>query len=466
MNKKTDTRTMLLTASPMQLMFSLSLPAIIGMVVVGLYSLMDSVFVGQMVGASAMGAVAISYPFTLIGSGIAALIGMGSASVLSRAVGKRDQDTIDRIMGNLIAMNLIVSVILTVVGIVFARRFLILSGSNGQMLDMAVHYLRIIFAGTLFVNFAQSANMLMRGEGILKKAMLISGSGAVLNIILDPIFISLMGKSGAGIEGAAYATILSQFITAGITLWYFLKKSQVVKIHGVRLERSLLSPILSIGVSAMLMQIMTLVQQTVIYNVAAQYGGDTWQIILGASLRIQLFAFVPLWGMSQGFQPAAGTNYGAGDYARVKKLALCFSLSATVFSLIFYIPIEFAPRLILSWFITDPVILAQGAGDLRILFGTYIMLGSTIMAITMFQAFGRAAKAGILAILRPIVLFIPLVLLLPRMWNLGIHGVFLAVALTDGIVFVISMILMFSELRNLSDKAVPFHEPGKQAAVE
>ncbi len=450
MNKKTDTRTMLLTASPFQLMISLSLPAIVGMVVVGLYNLMDAVFVGQMVGTNAMGAVSVSYPFTMINSGISTLIGVGSASVLSRAVGKKDQGTIDKIMGNLIALNLILSIAITVIGMVFTRPILRLTGAEGEILNIAERYLRIIFAGSLFVNFAQSANMVMRGEGILKKAMLITGTGAVLNIILDPILISLMTKNGMGVEGAAFATILSQFITASITLWYFLKKSKMIKINRIKLESSLLPEILSVGFSAMLMQVMNFVQQTVLYNVASQHGGDTWQIILGAALRVQSFAFIPLWGMSQGFQPAAGTNYGAKEYDRVKKVTLGFGLGATVLALLFYLPVELAPKTVLSWFITDPELVAQGVGDFRVLFSTYITLGLMITAITLFQSLGKASKASVLVLLRQIVLFIPMVILLPKMSGLGIHGVFAAPALTDGIVFVVSILLVISEFRNLT----------------
>lgn len=450
MNKKTDTRTMLLTASPFQLMISLSLPAIVGMVVVGLYNLMDAVFVGQMVGTNAMGAVSVSYPFTMINSGISTLIGVGSASVLSRAVGKKDQGTIDKIMGNLIALNLILSIAITVIGMVFTRPILRLTGAESEILNIAERYLRIIFAGSLFVNFAQSANMVMRGEGILKKAMLITGTGAVLNIILDPILISLMTKNGMGVEGAAFATILSQFITASITLWYFLKKSKMIKINRIKLESSLIPEILSVGFSAMLMQVMNFVQQTVLYNVASQHGGDTWQIILGAALRVQSFAFIPLWGMSQGFQPAAGTNYGAKEYDRVKKVTLGFGLGATVLALLFYLPVELAPKTVLSWFITDPELVAQGVGDFRVLFSTYITLGLMITAITLFQSLGKASKASVLVLLRQIVLFIPMVILLPKMSGLGIHGVFAAPALTDGIVFVVSILLVISEFRNLT----------------
>lgn len=451
MSKTTDTRTMLLTASPLQLIISLSLPAIVGMVVVGLYNLMDRVFVGQMIGTVAMGAVSVSYPFTMINSGISTLIGVGSASVLSRAVGKKDQDTIDKIMGNLIVLNLILSITITVIGMIFTRQILTLTGAEGEILETAIHYLRIIFAGSLFVNFAQSANMVMRGEGILKKAMLITGTGAVLNIILDPILISLMNKNGMGVQGAAIATIVSQFITAAITLWYFLKKSKMIKIHSIRLESTLLPEILSVGFSAMLMQVMTLVQQTVLYNVAARNGGDSWQIILGAALSVQSFACIPLWGMSQGFQPAAGTNYGAKEYERVKKITLGFSLGATILALIFYLPIEIVPKTVLSWFITDATLVAQGAGDFRMLFSTYIILGFLITAITLFQSLGKASKASILVVLRQVALFIPMAILLPNVGDLGIHGVFLAPALTDGIIFIIAILLLLSEFKNLTN---------------
>lgn len=171
MAQKQDIRTQLLTASPFQLMLSLSVPAIIGMVVVGLYNFMDRVFVGQLINEVAMGAVSVSYPFTLINTGVSTLIGVGSASVLSRAIGKKDQNTVDKIMGNLIAMNLLLGVIITALGMIFTRQLLTLSGAEGEILNHAERYLHIIFAGSLFVNFAQSANMIMRGEGILKKAI-------------------------------------------------------------------------------------------------------------------------------------------------------------------------------------------------------------------------------------------------------------------------------------------------------
>lgn len=453
MSTESNTRNKLLTESPKKLMLSLSIPGILGMVVVGLYNMMDSIFIGQMVGAVQMGAVSVSYPFTLINAGSAAMLGVGSASVLSRAIGKKDEATVKKIMGNLIAAILLISVVYTVVGMVFTRQLLTLAGASGDILNYAENYLRIIFAGSLFVNFFQSANMVIRGEGQLKKAMLIIASGAILNIILDPIFIMLLKPYGLGIEATAYATILSQFIQAVITLWYFKSKSNYVKIGRIRIDGTILPSVLSVGVSALLMQVLTLVQQMVIYRVASEYGGETSQILLGAALRVWNFAFVPLWGMSQGFQPAAGTNFGAKQYDRVKKLTYMFVSGATILSLIFYIPVELFPEQILSLFITTPGVASMGATNFRIMFSTYILQGSFIIAVTLFQSLGKANKATWLVLFRQIILFIPLAVVLPMIAGLGITGVWLAIALTDAILVIITLSMMFKEFRKMPTTA-------------
>ena len=451
---KADTRTMLLNDSPWSLVAKLSIPAIIGMVVVGLYNFMDGVYVGQMVGDSAMAAVSISYPFTLANTGISTLIGMGSASILSRAIGKKDQGTIDKIMGNLIALNLIFSLIVMAIGIVFTRQILMLSGASGEILDLAVRYLRIIFAGSLFVNFAQSSNMIMRGEGLLKRAMLFSGGSAIMNIILDPILIWALSPYQMGIDGAAYATVISQIAYAAASLWYFKKKSKNVKIHAIRVDKGLFSEILGVGVSAMLMQVMMLIQQTALYNLAAQHGGDTWQIILGATYRVVSFAFIPLWGLSQGYQPAAGTNYGAKQYDRVKHITKIFAIAATLLALIFYLPIMLAPKAILSMFITTPAVVEQGAADFRLFFLSYIVLGFWIVVLTLMQSLGRATKASILVILRQIAIYIPAAIVLPYIADLGVHGVFAAPLITDAIVLIVAIWMLIREFKKMDELAL------------
>lgn len=453
MNEKNDTRTRLLTESPLKLMFSLSIPGIIGMVVVALYNMMDAIFVGQLVSSTAMGAVSVSYPLTLINGGVSTLVGVGSASILSRAIGKKDKAILNKIMGNLVMMITILSVIITIIGMCFTRQLLQFSRVEGEMLTQAESYLRIVFAGSLFINFTQSSNMVMRGQGLLKKAMVIIASGSILNIILDPIFITYFNQYGMGIQGAAYATLVSQIVQFCISMLYFTRKSEGIKIKKLKLEWDIIPEICSVGISAMLMQVMTLVQQTVIFNIGSRYGGESAYILLGAALRVQNFAFVPLWGMSQGFQPVAGTNYGAKNYSRTIKLTKVFVLSAIVLSLCFFLPIQIIPEKILSLFITDNDIVAQGVSNFRLMFSTYSALAVFIMIVTLFQSLGTASKASMLVMLRQIILFIPAVILFPMIANLGEAGVWLAIALVDGFVGILCLFMMFKEFRKLKKLA-------------
>lgn len=289
-----DKRALMLTQTPGKLMMSLSLPAIVGMAVIGLYTFMDAVYAGQLIGMEAMGAVAVAYPFTFINSGGASMIGMGSASVLSRAIGAKDQRTIDQVMGNLVVMNLVLSLTVTIVGTVFARPLLALTGAQGQVLDLAESYLRIMLVGSLFVNFAQSSNMVMRGKGELARAMAIMGGGAVLNMVLAPLFILALRDQGLGIQGAGCATVITQMIQAGVMLWWFVKREKTARIVRVAVSPAILPEVLKVGASAMLMQVLVLVQQAIAYRAAAAWGGAEWQVLLGAALRIQAFAFIPL----------------------------------------------------------------------------------------------------------------------------------------------------------------------------
>lgn len=447
--KENDRKRFLLEANPARLMVSLSLPAIIGMVVIGLYTFVDAIYAGQLISTDAMGAVSIAYPFTFINTGVASGVGMGSASVLSRAIGAGNQKKVDRIMGNLVAAVILASIATTIIGIAFARPLLSLTGAEGAMLDSAVSYMQIIFIGSLFVNFAQSSNMIMRGEGIMVKAMIIMGGGAILNMVLSPLFILAVRDMGLGLQGAATATVLSQFIQAIAMLVWFLKFEKVALIHRVAFSGEVMAEVAKVGASAMLMQVLTLVQQAVLYRAAATWGGPEWQVLFGAALRIQAFAFIPLWGMSNGLQPAVGTNFGARRFQRVKKVMGTFCLGATTLCLLFWVPAMVVPDALLSLFITDPGIVTLGIGDFRMFFAPFILYGLMIMAITYLQSVGEGGKAAILTMARPLVLFVPMVLLVPIVTGLGIHGVWLACVVTDVLVLAVGLALVLSSLRKM-----------------
>lgn len=199
----------------------------------------------------------------------------------------------------------------------------------------------------------------------------------------------------------------------------------------------------------MLMQVMTMVQQTVMYNTVERWGGGSWQTILGACLSLQSFAFIPLWGISQGFQPAVGTNFGAKQYDRVRSFTKVFMIAATALALVFYLPIMLAPKAMLGMFITDEAICSQGAPMLRVLFATYISYGVLILAITFFQAIGKAAAASAMALLRQVLLFLPLVVLLPTVFTVPVQGVFYAQMFTDLIVLLIGIVLLAKAFANI-----------------
>jgi len=444
-----DMKTQLLTKPPKQLLIQLSIPAVMGMFVIGLYPLMDGIFAGQIIGQVAMAACGVAMPLTYINSGIATLLGMGSASVLARALGKGDQRLVNKVMGNLIFWVLVCSAITTVGGLLLAPYFLDLVGATGEIKALGIRYLHIIFLGSVFVNFTQSANMVIRGEGLMKKAMLIMGLGAAMNIVLDPILMMALGDFA--IEGAALATVLSQITQALVTYHYFRKQSQQVKIGPIRIEKELSGQVFAVGVSAMMMQLLFMIQQTLLYKMAFQYGGEMHGTLMAAAIRMYGFSFIPLWGMSQGLQPVVGTNFGAKRYDRVAASVRVFSWGGLLLAGFFWILALALPGQILQLFGVEASLIAQGVGYFRLFYMSFVLYGLMVMAVTFFQAIGDGKKASLIVLGRQLVVFVPLALLLPQ-W-LGVAGVWLAQPLVDTVIILLGVWLMIKEIRKFPASA-------------
>ena len=447
---KQDMKTQLLTKSPKELLFKLAIPGIIGMLVIGLYPFMDGIFAGRLIGDYAMSAISVSMSLTIINGGISALIGVGSASIVSRAIGKGDKETIDKIFGNFCYWVILFSAIITIVGLIFAPHFLDMVGAKGNIKELGVRYLRVVFFGSLFVNFAQAGNMTMRGEGTLKQSMMIMGTGAILNIILDPILMKLMGEYA--IEGAAIATVLSQIVQALLTFHYFSKKSSFVKIHKVKKYKAIYREMFSIGSSAMMMQILFAVQQTFLFKQAFVYGGDNWGILMSATMRLYMFSFIPLWGMSQGLQPVIGANFGAKQYGRVKDTMKIFMYGATILAAASWIPSMFCSDTLLSLFSVRHEIIEAGVKNFKMFYSTFILYGIMIMTLTFFQSIGDGKKAGVIVLLRQLVLFIPAILLLPQLF--GASAVWWAEPIVDFTMIIAGLFLMLNVMRKMEKEAV------------
>ncbi|MEL3905491.1 MAG: MATE family efflux transporter [Treponema sp.] len=433
----TDKREELVTGNIFKLMLKLGIPGIVGMLVISLYSFVDAVFVGRYVGEKALGAISIAYAFTLINNGIAVLIGIGSASILSRAVGRQDQNTVDAVMGNVLLLTVGMSSVVTVLGWLFAPQLLSLIGAEGEMHSLGVHYLRIVYLGSIFVNFGQASNMVMRGEGRIALAMIIMGLGAVLNIVLDAVFIIVFQQ---GIAGAAVATVISQVVFALISFCYFLWFSKDVRFKSFKLEKSIVGETFAVGVSAMIMQVLALVQQTVMYATLKKYGGEDQVVLMGAFFRYMMLSFIPLWGLSQGFQPFAGTNFGAGLFERVKKGTFMFYSFGVLLAALAWAIFLSAPEQVLGLFIDNAALITKGKTDAVIAIAIFPLVPFMVLNMTLFQAIGKPKPAGILAMSRQLVLFVPAVLILPLFF--GARGVWLAMPLVDGIVVVLSLIIL------------------------
>lgn len=447
---KQDMKTQLLTKSPKDLLFQLAIPGIIGMVVIGLYPFMDGIFAGWIIGDYAMSAISISMSLTIINGGVSALIGVGSASILSRAIGKGDKETTDKIFGNFCYWVILFSIVITILGLIFAPNFLDLVGAKGNIKELGVRYLRVVFFGSIFVNFAQAGNMTMRGEGALKQSMIIMGVGAILNIILDPIFMKLMGEYA--IEGAAIATVISQIVQAILTFRYFSKKSAFVGIHKIQKSKDISSEMFSIGSSAMMMQILFAVQQTFLFKQAFAYGGDNWGILMAATMRLYMFSFIPLWGMSQGLQPVIGANFGAKQYKRVKDTMKVFMYGATILAALSWIPSMFYSEKLLSLFSVRSEIIEAGVMNFKMFYSTFILYGIMIMTLTFFQSIGDGKKASMIVMLRQLILFIPAILLLPKFF--GSSAVWWAEPIVDFSMIMLGLFLMLNGLRKMGkDKA-------------
>ena len=447
---KQNMKTQLLTKSPKELLFKLAIPGIIGMLVIGLYPFMDGIFAGRLIGDYAMSAISVSMSLTIINGGISALIGVGSASIVSRAIGKGDKETIDKIFGNFCYWVILFSAIITIAGLIFAPHFLDMVGAKGNIKELGVRYLRVVFFGSLFVNFAQAGNMTMRGEGALKQSMMIMGTGAILNIILDPILMKLMGEYA--IEGAAIATVLSQIVQALLTFHYFSKKSSFVKIHKIKKYKVIYREMFSIGSSAMMMQILFAVQQTFLFKQAFVYGGDNWGILMSATMRLYMFSFIPLWGMSQGLQPVIGANFGAKQYGRVKDTMKIFMCGATILAAASWIPSMFCSDTLLSLFSVRHEIIEAGVKNFKMFYSTFILYGIMIMTLTFFQSIGDGKKAGIIVLLRQLVLFIPAILLLPQLF--GASAVWWAEPIVDFTMIIAGLFLMLNVMRKMEKEAV------------
>jgi len=439
-----------------KLLFKLSLPGIIAMLVQAFYNVVDTFFVAKAYGAEesilAIGGLTVAFPIQMILMGIAILLGAGSASIISRALGAKEIEKARRALGNVYSAGLIMGVLF------FALSFLDLSsilkafGATEGIMPFAVDYVQVILGGAITCILVISIQNIVRAEGNARFSMNVMLLGAGLNIVLDPVMIFGFGM---GVRGAAIATVFSQGVGALWLLHYFLAGKSAVHFgfENLKPDFGILKEIATIGAGPFAMDISQSVTIIFVNAALAVYGGDVAIAVYGLIFRLFSFVFMPLIGLSFGLQPIAGYNYGAGKPERVVKAVKIAALGAVSFGTASFLVMFLFPQQLLSIFSSDPVLLDLGKPAMRIFVLGMPLLGINIIGSTLFQALGRARPSFILSVSRPILFLLPMVILLPRLYDL--KGVWAAFPAADLMAVVLTLIFLLREHRLFQQIPVP-----------
>lgn len=430
-----------------KLLLKFSIPAITGMMVNALYNIVDRIFVGKGVEPLAISGIVIAFPITIIILAFGMLVGLGTASLISIRLGQNRKEDAEKILGNALILTIIISITLTILGLIFLDPLLIKFGASGKVLYYSKQYMTIIICGIIFQNLSFSMNHSIRAQGSPTMAMITMLIGAVLNTILDPIFIYVFNM---GTRGAAIATVFSQAVSATWVLSFFFRGKGHLKIRksNLKLDIKVILSIFSIGVSPFAMQLAASVINIVLNGNLIKYGGDIAVAAMGVINSISMLILMPIFGINQGAQPIIGFNYGAKKYGRVKKTFKLAILGATAFSTTGFIIVQLFPQALISLFSSKGNQLVEvGSHGMRIFLSMLPIIGFQIVSANYFQAIGKPTYSIFLSLSRQVIILLPLLLFLPGIYKLD--GVWMAGPISDAISSLITGIFIIIEMIKL-----------------
>lgn len=440
----TEVKSQLETKPVGKLLLSLAIPTVLAQLVNLLYNIVDRIYIGHIGEGSenALAGLGVTFPILLLISAFASLVGMGGAPRSAIMMGKKDKTTAEKILGNSFTMLVLISIVLTLVFFPTMEWILLRFGADSNSLPYAIDYLSIYLIGTIFVQMAIGLNPFITSQGYAKIGMATVCIGAVLNIVLDPIFIFVFDM---GVKGAALATIISQAVSA-IWVVAFLcgKKSELkIKKKHLRLSKNIILPVLALGLSPFIMQATECLVQLVFNKGMLKYGTTVNVAAMSVLFSIMQLVWLPMQGIAQGAQPIISYNYGAGNMKRVKDTFRLLFIAALTYSVLLILTIQLFPQMFIRMFTPNEELIAIGTHGLRIfMFGMAIM-GAQSACQQTFLALGQAKVSMFLALLRKIILLIPLALILPTIGNLGLDGLYLAESIADIIAAVTTTAIFF-----------------------
>lgn len=434
------------TAPIRKLLVRMSAPAMVGLMVQATYNLTDTVFVGYGVGSIGIAGIAISFPIQIMVMAIAQLFGIGCSSIVSRRLGAGDREEARHALGNLFTLVIGFSAAIAILGSLYLPSLLNFFGATEGILPYAADYSRTILLGTPFFMFAMATNAIVRAEGNARVAMWTMIISALLNIVLDPLFIFVFKL---GIRGAALATVVAQATTVVYLLYYFFggRSSLRALPHHFRLKWGIVSEAARVGMGSGLRSAASSFTVIILNTSLATHGGDIAISTFGVINRIIMFMFLPMFGIIQGMMPIVGYNYGANQPERVRQVVRLANIITTIMSTATTILLLAVPAILLRIFTQDAEVIALGTPAMRIVILAFPTVGFQVVAAGMYQALGKAMPALVLALLRQVIVLTPLILILPR--YLGLNGVWISFPIADGAAAVITGLMMFSLLRQM-----------------
>lgn len=433
-----------------RLLLRLALPAVTAQLVNMLYNIVDRIYIGHIpdVGAAALTGVGVTFPIIMVIAAFSALIGMGGAPRASIKMGQKDDAGAEEIMGNCLTVLVGISVVLTAVFLFFGRDLLLLFGASGDTIGYASSYMNIYVCGTLFVQLALGMNSFISSQGFAKTSMITVVIGAAINIALDPLFIFTFGL---GVQGAALATVLSQAVSAVWVMSFLRGKKTHLSIRRryLRPKASVMLPVLALGVSPFIMQSTESLVNIALNSSLQAYGGDLAVGAMTILASLMQVLSLPIMGIAQGAQPIAGFNFGAGKNDRVRKTFKLLLISSVTFSVSLWLAMMLIPQVFISLFNNDPELMKVTVWAVRIYMGGAFALGAQFACQQTFIAVGQAKVSLLLALLRKIVLLIPLIYILPNFFADKVFAVFLAEPVSDllaATITVITFALQFGKI--------------------
>ena len=430
------------------LMMKMALPSILAQLVNMLYSLVDRIYIGHIpeVGALALTGVGVCMPLIMILSAFAALVGNGGAPRASILLGKGDSQSAEKIIGNCFTLQILISIVLTVTMLLGGKTFLLAFGASENTIEYAVSYFNIYAIGTIFVQLTLGMNMFITAQGFTKIGMYSVLIGAVINIVLDPIFIF---ACGLGVRGAALATILSQACSCIWVLHFLFGKKTTLRIkkENLRLVPNVFLPCLVLGASLFIMQASESVISVCFNSSLLKYGGDVAVGAMTILTSVMQFAMLPLQGLGQGAQPIMSYNYGAKNPDRVKGAFFLLLKSSLVYSIILWVLIMIFPQVFAGIFTTDAALLAFTKKALRIYLAAMFLFGIQISCQMAFNSLGKALSSIVVAVVRKFVLLIPLIYIMPAVLQDKTSAVYMAEPVADTIAVTFTAILFFFQFR-------------------